>query len=152
MTPCRLETGLRKDYDLRLKLESTMLNHPYPIGLKVRLRKDHQENGYDHSTTYTIGQVDCSDSTYRVRGPDGALKGWISFTAMQPATAIGWEFLKDALPGEALDLLAAFKGLDSLELDDQVVHHILSNLPDLQERILSAVHNLEAETAVKKAA
>lgn len=129
-----------------------MLSHPYPIGLKVRLRKDHQENGYDHSTTYTIGQVDCSDSTYRVRGPDGALKGWISFTSMQPATAIGWEFLKDALPGEALDLLAAFKGLDSLELDDQVVHHILSNLPDLQERILSAVHNLEAETAVKKAA
>jgi hypothetical protein len=71
---------------------------------------------------------------------------------MQPATAIGWEFLKDALPSEALDLLAAFKGLDSLELDDQVVHHILSNLPDLQERILSAVHHLEAETSVKKAA
>ena len=49
-------------------------------------------------------------------------------------------------------VLAAFKGLDSLELDDQVVHHVLSNLPDLQERILSAVHHLEAETAVKKAA
>ena len=39
-----------------------------------------------------------------------------------------------------------------IPLDDQVVHHILSNLPDLQERILSAVHSLEAETAVKKAA
>ena len=133
-------------------IKTIMLNHPYPIGMKVRLRKDHQESGYDHSTTYTVGQVDCSDSTYRVRGPDGALKSWVSFTALQPATAIGWDFLKDALPGEALDLLAAFKGLDSLELDDQVVHHILSNLPDLQERILSAVHNLEAETAVKKAA
>jgi len=152
MTPCGLGTGLRNGYVFRLKSESIMLNHPYPIGLKVRLRKDHQENGLDHSTTYTIGQVDCSDSTYRVRGSDGALKSWISFSALQPATAIGWDFLKDALPGEALDLLAAFKGLDSLELDDQVVHHILSNLPDLQERILSAVHHLEAETSVKKAA
>lgn len=129
-----------------------MLNHPYPIGFKVRLRKDHQENGLDHATTYTIGQVDCSDSTYRVRGPDGALKGWISFSSIQPATSIGWDFLKGALPGDALDLLAAFKGLDSLELDDQVVHHILSNLPDLQDRILSAIHSLEAETTTQKAA
>lgn len=129
-----------------------MLNHPYPIGTKVRLRKDQQESGLDHSTIYTIGQVDCSDSTYRVRGPDGALKTWISFSSLQPANSIGWEFLKGTLPGEALDLLAAFKGLDSLELDDQVVHHILSNLPDLQERILSAVHTLESETTVQKAA
>lgn len=130
-----------------------MLNHPYPIGTKVRLRKENQETGMDHSTTYTIGQVDCSDSTYRVRGPDGALKSWISFTSLQPATGIGWDFLKEALPCEALDLLAAFKGLDALELDDQVIHHILSNLPDLQDRILEAVHNLEAEaSAAKKAA
>ena len=133
--------------------EKLMLNHPYPIGTKVRLRKEHQESGMDHSTVYTIGQVDCSDSTYRVRGPDGALKSWISFTSLQPATGIGWDFLKEALPGEALDLLAAFKGLDALELDDQVIHHILSNLPDLQDRILEAVHSLESEaSAAKKAA
>jgi hypothetical protein len=133
--------------------EKIMLNHPYPIGTKVRLRKEHQESGMDHSTTYTIGQVDCSDSTYRVRSPDGALKSWISFTSLQPATGIGWDFLKEALPGEALDILAAFKGLDALELDDQVIHHILSNLPDLQDRILEAVHSLESEaSAAKKAA
>jgi hypothetical protein len=34
-----------------------------------------------------------------------------------------------------------------------VIHHILSNLPDLQDRILAAVHNMEAESsAAKKAA
>lgn len=129
-----------------------MLNHPYPIGFKVRLRKDQQENGYDHGTTYTIGQVDCSDSTYRLRAPDGSMKSWISFSSVQPATTVGWDFLKGALPCEALDLLAAFKGLDALELDDQVIHHILSNMPDLQDRILHAVHSLEAETSTKKAA
>lgn len=127
-----------------------MANHPYPVGLKVRVRKNHNDNDYDHSTVYAIGQVDCSDSTYRLRGADGALKNWVPFSAVEPATSIGWDFLKGALPAEALDLLAAFKGLEGLVLDEQVIHHILSKLPDLQDRILGAVHDLEAQTSAQK--
>ena len=127
-----------------------MLNHPYPVGTKVRLRPGQSESGVEPSTIDTVGQVDTNDSTYRLRGSDGALKNWVSFSSLQVSSVVGWDFLKNALPEDALDLLAGFKGLDALELDDQVVSHILMNLPDLQDRILSAVQELDPHTSKEK--
>lgn len=122
-----------------------MNQHPYRVGTRVKVLPGSGSDGYQVGRSYTVANVDTSDSTYRLRASDGSVKGWISFSSVQTDSVVGWEFLKRHLPEEALELLAAFKGLETLELDEQVVHHILGNLPDLRERILEAMGQIAGE-------
>jgi hypothetical protein len=58
---------------------------------------------------------------------------------------ISWDWLKGQLPGEVLELLSAFQGLESLRLKPEVRDHILLQLPNLKERILSSQVAIEEE-------
>ena len=124
-----------------------MNQHPYRAGTRVKILPGSGSDGYEVGKFYAIARVDTNDSTYRLRDAGGAVRGWISFSCVRAESTVGWEFLKKSLPAEALELLAAFKGLEALELDEQVVNHILGNLPDLQERILEAMQQLGESVA-----
>ncbi len=58
---------------------------------------------------------------------------------------ISWDWLKGQLPGEVLELLNAFQGLEALRLKPEVRDHILLQLPNLKERILASQVAIEEE-------
>ena len=113
-------------------------------GQKVRFKQS--EHGYEAGKIYTIAKVDTSDSTLTATCPDGSEGGWMSWSSCEfNFNAICWNWLKERLSGEALELLNAFEGLEQLTLKSEVRDKILCNLPNLKERILEAQIQLEEE-------
>jgi hypothetical protein len=113
-------------------------------GQKVRFT--HSDQGYLAGKIYTIAKVDPSDNTLTATDPEGSEGGWIPWSSCElSSSAICWNWLKEQLSGEALELLNAFEGLDHLSLKSEVRDQILSSLPNLKERILQAQIQLEDE-------
>ena len=104
-----------------------------------RIRVNRSTRGYEAGKVYTIARVDSSDSTLIAVDASGREGAWIKWDACVPAGPdIAWNWLKTQLPGEILELLSAFNGLDSLRLKPEVRDHIVLQLPNLRERILEA--------------
>lgn len=113
-----------------------------------RIKVTRRGKGYEPGKTYIVVRVDTNDNTLVAADAAGQEGSWISWSQCSPAGPdISWEWLKSHLPGESLDLLSAFEGLEKLRLKDEVRDHILNQLPNLRERILQAQVALEEQMA-----
>jgi hypothetical protein len=111
-----------------------------------RIRVTTASRGYDLGTVYLITKVDHSDNTLIARDAQGREGSWIKWdVCMLAGPNIAWDWLKTQLPSEVLELLSAFNGLEALSLKPEVRDHILSQLPNLRERILRAQIALDEE-------
>jgi hypothetical protein len=104
-----------------------------------RIRIAGNNRGYSANQIYTITKVDPSDNTLTATDSDGREGPWVKWDNCFPAAPnISWEWLKTQLPSEVLELLSAFNGLETLSLKPELRDYILSQLPNLKDRILQA--------------
>ena len=113
---------------------------------KQRIRVTRASRGYELGKIYTIVRVDPNDSTLVAADSNGTEGSWVKWElCVLAGPEISWDWLKGQLPGEVLELLSAFQGLESLRLKPEVRDHILLQLPNLKERILSSQVAIEEE-------
>ena len=104
-----------------------------------RFRVIRPTRGYELNKVYKVVRVDNGDDTLVGVDAEGKEGSWIKFDSCVAAGPnVSWEWLKGQLPGEVLELLSAFEGLEGLRLKNEVRDHILMQLPNLRDRILSA--------------
>lgn len=119
------------------------MTNPQP---KQRIRVTRSTSGYVRSKTYTIVRVDPNDHTLVAVDSDGREGTWIKWDHCVLAVGdINWTWLKGQLSAEALELLSAFEGLESLRLREEIRDHILLQLPGLKSRILQSQIQLEEQ-------
>ena len=124
---------------------STLTRNPNPtsntmknprVGQRIRTSN---VQGYERSKTYTVSCVDPGDNTLRATDSTGREGNWIKWSqCREVGPDISWEWLKSQIPGDVLELLSAFNGLENLQLRPEVRDHILLQLPDLKRRILES--------------
>jgi len=119
------------------------MNNPQ---VKQRIKVKRPSNGYERGKTYVIVRVDPNDNTLVAADAQGREGSWIQWRHCEPcAHDINWPWLKAHLSSEALELLSGFDGLENLRLKDDIRDRILLQLPNLEDRILSAQVQLEEE-------
>lgn len=114
-----------------------------PVGRKIRIIGNSNEHNYTIGGIYTVSHVDDSDGTLKAEDSHGVTGNWMRWKDAIPAGTVGWEFVKKVLPADVIEFLAAFDGVDQLELSGDVKDAILLSLPDLHERILKEASRLE---------
>jgi hypothetical protein len=120
------------------------MTNPQP---KQRIRITRSGRGYVPSKTYTIARVDPNDNTLIAVDSEGKEGSWIQWNHCVLAGGdINWTWLKGQLSADALELLSAFEGLESLRLRDEIRDHILLQLPGLKDRILHSQIQLEEQS------
>lgn len=117
------------------------------VGDRFRVRGNANSHNYQPGVLYRVVRVDTSDQTLVAVNPAGQEGNWIKWSDVTYAAEIGWEWLQKALPTEAVELLSAFDGMDSMTLREDVRTHILLRVPDLKEKILEAQVALETDEA-----
>ncbi len=122
---------------------------PFAVGMKIRPIAHFGRHSYQQGKTYTVVSVDTNDSTLRASDGTGDEGNWIRWSDCQLAEEIGWDWLKQMLPAEALDLLSNFDGLENLRLNEDVRTQLLLGIPDLKNRILEVREKMENESLNK---
>lgn len=111
-----------------------------------QIRVTRPGRGYTPSKIYTIVRVDPSDNTLIAMDSNGQEGSWIKWDhCVIAGPDIGWDWLKGQLPGEILEFLSAFHGLENLRLKPEVRDFILLQIPNLKERILQAQIAIEEQ-------
>jgi hypothetical protein len=131
---------------------STNNSAPFAAGMKIRPIGHFGRHSYQQGKTYTVVSVDSNDSTLRARDSAGEEGNWIRWSDCQLAEEIGWDWLKQMLPAEALDLLSNFDGLENLRLNEDVRTQLLLGIPDLKNRILEVREKIENDSLNKVSA
>jgi len=116
---------------------------PFKPGDRIRPIAMFDRHDYQRGETYEVVEIDCGDSTLRARDAGGGVRSWIRWQDCEAAGEIGWDWLKGQLPAEALELLSAFDGLQSLKLRQDVRIALINQVPALKERLLDACEALE---------
>ncbi|MGE0432837.1 MAG: hypothetical protein AB7K09_07685 [Planctomycetota bacterium] len=112
-------------------------------GDSVRIRGNNI--GYESGRTYIVVAVD-TDGTFRARDAQtGRIGGWCQVSDAEPASCIGWEFLREHLPEEAVALLGAFDGVEGIRLRDEVKDRILLRVRGLDRLIVEEAAAAESE-------
>lgn len=125
---------------------------PFQSGDRIRAVGAIGMHSYESGRIYTVAQIDESDQTLRAVDSTGSQGNWIKWRDCAKASEIGWEWLKTALPAEALDLLSAFDGLDRLQLREDIRNRLVLQIPGLHNLILEAQADEETEMAGAAAA
>ncbi len=112
---------------------------PFRVGARIRAMGNYQHHSYSPGQTYVVCEVDADDSTLKARDSAGESLNWIKWDDCALAADIGWEWLKAHLPSDALDLLGAFEGVEHLRLKEDIRNHLVKEIPDLRERILTVI-------------
>lgn len=128
---------------------SSQNSAPFVVGSKIRAVSNFGRHSYQQSKTYTVTSVDSNDNTLRARDSSGEEGNWIRWNDCQIAEEIGWDWLKQMLPAEALDLLANFDGLDNLRLNEEVRTQLILRIPELKNRILEVREEMENQALSK---
>lgn len=118
-------------------------NAHFKNGDKIRATGGFGNHGYEPGRIYRVTSVDSNDSTLKAQAANGQEGGWIKWRDCQKANDIGWEWLKTVLPAEALDLLAAFDGVESLSLREDLRNRLIMQIPGLHDKILGAMADEE---------
>jgi hypothetical protein len=121
-------------------------NAQFKQGDKIRAIGGFGHHAYEPNCHYTVVSVDSSDHTLTAASRTGKEGGWIKWHDCLKADEIGWEWLKTVLPAEALDLLAAFDGVHSLSLREDLRNRLIVQIPGLHDKILGAMADEEAGT------
>ena len=116
----------------------------FKAGEKIRICPSYDEHDYKIGEVYTITVVDSNDNTLKARDFNGNVHGWIGWDDCETFKGIGWEYIQGVLPAEVVEFLSAFSNIDQLTLREEVKDRILSSLPDLHHRILSALSRAKA--------
>lgn len=106
-------------------------------GAKIRITANSNDHNYTVGGIYTVVHVDEGDSTLKARDAKGVVGNWIRWSDTAPSGTVGWDFIKKVLPPDVVEFLAAFDGVEQLELSGDVKDTILLSLADLHERILA---------------
>lgn len=111
-----------------------------------RIRVIRSGRGYDTGKIYVVTKIDTSDNTLMAVDSSGNEGSWVKWeNCVHAGPNISWDWLKTQLPSEVLELLTAFNGLESLTLKPEVRDYILSQLPNLKDRILQAQISLDEQ-------
>lgn len=105
-----------------------------------------EHHDYRRGESYEVVAIDPNDSSLKARDEHGATGRWIRWCDCEKFNEIGWEWLKGQLSAEALELLSAFDGLQSLKLRTEVRVALVEQMPALKGKLLDACVALEAKT------
>ena len=119
---------------------------PFAIGSRIRPIANFEHHDYRRGESYEVTSVDCNDSTLQGRDEHGQTGRWIRWCDCEATSDIGWEWLKGQLSAEALELLAAFDGLQMLKLRPDIRIALIQQATSLKERILTASQAVETPT------
>ena len=126
-------------------------NAPFKDGDKIIAIGGFGHHGYEPSRNYTVISVDSSDQTLKAKSNTGSEGGWIKWNDCRKANDIGWDWLKTVLPAEALDLLAAFDGVENLSLREDLRNRLIMQIPGLHDKILGALADDEVSLSTPNA-
>jgi hypothetical protein len=118
---------------------------PFKTGDRIRATSAFGHHSYEPGRLYFVTCIDDSDQTLKARDATGNEGNWIKWCDCKKTADIGWEWLKTVLPAEALDLLAAFDGLESLSLREDLRNRLVLQIPGLHDKILSAMADEETQ-------
>lgn len=118
---------------------------PFQIGDRIRPNGGYDYHDYEQGRTYFVADTDPNDHTLRARDETGRVGSFIRWTDCTGIQDIGWHWLKDQLPPDALELLAAFDGLERLKLRDDVTTALISEVPSLRKGILACAKQLDTK-------
>jgi hypothetical protein len=116
---------------------------PFKDGDKIIAIGGFRHHCYEPSRPYTVICVDSSDQTLKAKSSTGSAGGWIKWCDCRKANDIGWDWLKTVLPAEALDLLAAFDGVENLSLREDLRNRLVIQIPGLHDKILVSLADEE---------
>jgi hypothetical protein len=123
---------------------SSTVQSPFKPGDRIRAIDHYEHHSYQPGRVYTVTTVDRNDSTLKAQDAMGSEGNWIKWRDCKKTDDIGWEWLKTVLPAEALDLLAAFDGLEGLSLREDLRNRLVLQIPGLHDKILGAMADEEA--------
>ena len=114
--------------------------------INQRIQVSRNQSGYSVGKVYVITSVDSTDNTLIAVDSDGNAGFWLSWDdCVILSNPVCWEWLNGRLSGEALELLSAFEGVEKLSLKPLVRDRMLTQLPNLKDRILQSQIQLEEE-------
>ena len=117
---------------------------PFQVGTRIRPNGMFEHHDYEEGRTYLVADIDHIGFTLRARDETGKVGSPIRWADCAIIKDIGWHWLKDQLPPDALALLSAFDGLERLKLRDDVTTALVSEVPSLKQVILGCTAKLEA--------
>lgn len=116
-----------------------MSSQPFRIGQRVRVaRASEGVMGVDNNHIGRTGKIIAIDHDGDLKlelEPDGNATGWIDPDRVDRSCNIGWEFCRQHLAQDVVQLLESFEGTEMLSLRMSVKHRILAQFDDLAERI-----------------
>lgn len=119
---------------------------PFKVGDQIRPVAMFEHHDYRRGESYEVVQIDPNDSTLQARDEHGQTGAWIRWCDCDKHNEIGWEWLKGQLSVEALELLAAFDGVQNLKLRQEVRIALVAQLPGLRDKVLDACVSLESKS------
>lgn len=105
-----------------------------------------EHHDYRRGESYEVVRIDPSDGTLKARDYHGDTGSWIRWADCEKCNDIGWDWLKGQLSAEALELLSAFDGLNTLTLRPDVRCALAGQVPALKDKVLDACLALESAT------
>ena len=115
--------------------------NPAPVGTRIRIISNQNNHHYRIGGIYRVHRVD-PDGTFMAVDGEGVAGDYLRWDDCRLA-GLGWEWLRDRLDPRSLDLLSAFTGVEHLSLREDVENRIILGMPNLADRILHQLPQLE---------
>jgi hypothetical protein len=125
------------------------MKKPPEEGDKIRITSNSNEHSYNVGAVYTVTAVDTNDSTLRAIDSSGFTGNWVRWKDCEPASRVGWDFIKTVLPSEVVSFLSAFEGIQCVELHTSIKDGILMKLPNLHELIMEEHARQKSEEGIR---
>ncbi|MFM8496037.1 MAG: hypothetical protein ACKOEM_11025 [Planctomycetia bacterium] len=106
---------------------------PAPIGTRIRVVRNHNNHTYVIGKTYRV-HLDDNDGTFRGVDESGKVGNWLRWNECELAGPSTWARIAADLPGELVQFLSCFDGIDDISLKESVIDAVLADLPDPHER------------------
>ena len=119
---------------------------PFKVGDRIRPTAMFEHHDYRRGESYEVVNIDPNDSTLQARDEHGQTGRWIRWRDCEKFEEIGWEWLKGQLSAEALELLSAFEGLQTLKLRPDLRIALVQQVPGLKDKVLDACVSLESKS------
>jgi hypothetical protein len=124
---------------------------PFKVGDRILPIDKFEHHDYRRGESYVVVEIDGGDSTLKARDEHGQTGRWIRWRDCEKFNDIGWEWLKGQLSVEALELLSAFDGLQTLRLRPEIRIALVERLPALKEKVIDACVAPESRTPTPEA-
>lgn len=116
---------------------------PYQAGDRIRPLAGFGRHGYRRGECYQVVEIDSDNRTLRAHDVNGRIGQWIRWCDCGLFDEIGWDWLKNHLSAEAVELLSAFDGVESLKLRPDLRIALVHRIPELKTRIPDVTRSRE---------